>query len=236
MCGRYTVTVSKSDVSARFLCSVMGEGAPLPRFNIAPTQSAPVVIISGGIRRLEWLRWGVPSPVWAPDDVRGWINARAETAHQKPAFRGLVNGHRCLVPADGFYEWIRRSAHASHPHYFHRPDRSLVAFAGLWTACRPEDAPSMVSDPGAFLILTTRASSTVSAVHDRMPVILRREDESAWLDPTLRYTDLPTGWMDPLSGGSLSVYEVGRLVNRVTCDAKECILPTQPEPDLFGPL
>ena len=234
MCGRYTLTVSKADLSVRFLCTLVGETGHLPRFNIAPTQRAPVVIAAGGRREAHGMCWGLPSPVWAPDDSRGWINARAETAGQKPAFRDLVDTHRCLVPADGFYEWHRSGGHASQPYRFMRPDRAPFAFAGLWMPCREADAPSRAGQEGAFAILTTAASDLVAPIHDRMPVILRPGDEAAWLDASVPYARLPRGWMDPAPPGALASCPVSRAVNNVAHDAEDCIRPFEPPRDLFG--
>ena len=235
MCGRYTLTVSKADISARFLCAVTGGTGPLPRFNIAPAQDALVVIRAAARgREARGMRWGLPSPVWAPDDHRGWINARAETAAQKPAFRDLVNTRRCLVPADGFYEWRRHDARAVQPFRFVRPDRGLFAFAGLWAPCRAEDAPSMACEEGAFAILTTDASDAVAPIHDRMPVILRPEQEEAWLDAAVPYDRLPAGWMAPDNAGALVAYPVIRAVNNAAHDAEDCIRPQALTPDLFG--
>ncbi|MBP7275721.1 MAG: SOS response-associated peptidase [Kiritimatiellae bacterium] len=235
MCGRYTLTVSKADLSARFLCDLTGETGSLPRFNIAPTQEAPVVIRDGTRGRVAyWMRWGLPSPVWAPDDHRGWINARAESAAQKPAFRDLVNSRRCLVPADGFYEWRRHDARSAQPYRFARPDRALFAFAGLWMPCRAEDAPSLACERGAFAILTTAASETVAPIHDRMPVILPPDQEAVWLDESVPYDRLPEGWMNPARTGPLEVYPVSRAVNNVAHDAEDCIRPHAPPADLFG--
>ena len=178
MCGRYVVA-GQQELSERFQLRQI----PLhlmPTFNAAPSQELPVVVEeTDGERELRLLRWGLvprwrkPGQTNAPTP----INARSETVLEKPMFRGLVKGHRCLVPASGFYEWQRQNG--KQPFYIGLRDESLFAFAGLY------DDPPSDDEPGSFTIITTEANALVAPLHDRMPVILRRDDEATWLDPDL---------------------------------------------------
>lgn len=179
MCGRYTLTVS-----ARILAEVFGAVVPddyRPRFNIAPTQTVPIVRLTDhGSHRIDMLRWGL-IPHWAKDPAIGnrMINARSETAPDKPAFRSAVAMKRCLVPADGFFEWTRIEGRKQ-PHHFRFSDRRVMTFGGLWASWRPQpDADWLES----FTILTTSPNALVAPTHDRMPVILPPETWSEWLGP-----------------------------------------------------
>jgi putative SOS response-associated peptidase YedK len=237
MCGRYSLTVNPHEVAARFECAAPVDAPPVPRFNIAPGAPAWTVRAdSRGRREMGPLRWGL-LPHWAPDALeRGFINARAETAADKPGFRGLVDTRRCLVPADGFYEWPRHARPGVAPIRFVRPDRAPFAMAGLWRRYEP-DTPGggTAGVVDTFTILTTRPAAPVAAIHDRMPVILRPELEAVWLDGHIPWRGLPAGWMDPPAAAEMEGYPVGRCVNRADLDHPECIRPApDPGPDLFA--
>jgi putative SOS response-associated peptidase YedK len=236
MCGRYSLTVEKRAVAARFECAEPAEVARVPRFNIAPGARAWIVRADpGGRRELCAMRWGL-LPHWAPDArERGFINARAESAADKPGFRGLVDDRRCLVPADGFYEWPRHARPGVTPIRFVRPDRGPFAMAGLWRRYAPAgSAPGAAAPVETFTILTTRPAAPVAAIHDRMPVILPPGLEAVWLDAHIPWRGLPAGWMDPPAAEEVEGYAVGRCVNRADLDHPECIRPAPPPgPDLF---
>ncbi|MFH1724017.1 MAG: SOS response-associated peptidase, partial [Elusimicrobiota bacterium] len=170
MCGRYTQTADIKTLQRRF--GFRAEGAAFaPRYNIAPGQTAPLVVRDEA-RRLALMRWGLV-PSWAKDPAIGhrMINARSETIAEKPAFRKPFEKRRCLVVADGFYEW-RRAGRAKVPVRFVRKDGAPFAFAGLWDRWRvPGETPL-----DTFTVLTTSANSLVAEVHARMPVILREDD------------------------------------------------------------
>ncbi len=176
MCGRYYFFTPADIVSERFRVA----RSPLltPRYNIAPQQEAPV-IVADGERRLAMMTWGLV-PSWSKESAGGarMINARAETAPDKPSFRGPFRRQRALVPADGFYEW-KREGTRRRPFAIRLASRLPFAMAGLWDRWKSPEGRELLS----FTILTTSASGLVSAVHDRMPVILPREAEEAWLDP-----------------------------------------------------
>ncbi|MCS7040325.1 MAG: SOS response-associated peptidase, partial [Anaerolineae bacterium] len=181
MCGRFTLTASGDELASLFDL----EQAPNlePRYNIAPTQPVAVVRLDREGRRREFtlMRWGL-IPSWAKDIHIGnrLINARAETLTEKPAFRTAFRRRRCLIPANGFYEWQKPTAGRKQPYFIGLPDRRPFAFAGLWEHW--EGADGSVLDSCA--IITTAANERVRVLHDRMPVILERTDFGDWLDPT----------------------------------------------------
>ena len=180
MCGRYRLSRRKQIIEEHFDV-VSGEEDWEPRYNIAPTQLVPAIRQHPREPRrdLSFLRWGL-IPSWANDasGAARMINARAETAATLPAFRDALQHRRCLIPADGFYEW-RRSSTAKQPYCFEVRDGELFAFAGLWERWKDPSGQWIRS----CSILTTTANAVTSAVHDRMPVILSRDDYDLWLDP-----------------------------------------------------
>ena len=225
MCGRFTQRFSWREVRA-FLHLGGGPAANLrPRYNLAPSQNAAVVRYDGGERRLSMLRWGL-IPAWAKDPGIGHklINARAETAAAKPSFRAAFSKRRCLVPADGFYEW-RREGLVRQPWLVAPRDGGLMAFAGLWERWRvPEDAVlrgSLAERRSGdvvetFTILTTEANDTMRALHHRMPVILPPDAFEPWLaGGDLRLGSAP--------GTLLGMHRVGRRVNNARDDDPECV-------------
>lgn len=174
MCGRYTLTRSEDELVETF--DVPGlTFAYEPRYNIAPGQVAPVLAQDRKGRRIGPLLWGLV-PAWSPAPAKGHINARAETVAEAPSFRDAFARRRCLVPADGFFEW-RKDPGARAPFWFHRPDRALFTMAAIWESWSPpgEDGRH------AFAVLTTEASADVRDVHHRMPVVIDAEDRDAWL-------------------------------------------------------
>jgi len=201
-----------------------------PRYNLAPSQRAAVVREDDGGRRLALLRWGL-IPSWADDPRIGHrlVNARAETVAEMPAFRAAYRQRRCLVPADGFYEWLRRGG-AREPWLFFPRDRGLMAFAGLWESWKvPDGAPLTGSlaeyRPGdaveTFTILTTRPNATVRPIHRRMPVILPSEAFGAWLS----CGEVALG---PAPDDLLAAHAVGLRVNSPRHDDPECVAPLAP--------
>ncbi len=231
MCGRYSLTISKKDILARFGAQDAC-GELKPRFNLAPSQPAPAVAPAPGGRVLMLMRWGLLPP-WAPSPAeRGQINARCETVAEKPAFRRLVDRNRCLVPADGFYEWRRESGGRSGvPVRFVLRSREPFAFAGLWSEFRD---PAGGDPLRTFTILTTRPNALVAAVHDRMPVILPPEMEAAWTDPERPLSSLPATWRDPRASEEMEAYEVSKAVNDIRHDTPDCLQPPAGrQPSLF---
>ncbi len=179
MCGRFTSSRRREAIGERFEVAV--PEAYAHRFNLAPQQRALIIRENDHGRDAVMATWGLV-PHWAKDPKIAFkmINARAETLTEKPAYRGLLARHRCLVPADGFYEWTVGSDGRKQPIHFHLPDYELFAFAGLWTSRTDEETGEILE---SCTIVTTRPNELVAPVHDRMPVILPTGAENAWLDP-----------------------------------------------------
>jgi putative SOS response-associated peptidase YedK len=217
MCGRYLLT---SPVEALRQLLLFEERPNLmPRYNVAPTQDVPIVRLrQDGGRELTMVRWGLV-PHWAKDLAIGnrMINARAETVERLPAFRDAYRERRCLVPADGFFEW-RKEGRLRQPLLIRRKDRAPFAFAGLWSRWRQPDGAILRS----MTIVTCPANELVAPVHDRMPVILDPDDFGAWLDP--RTVDGRT-LLRPCPAAWLDVTPVNRRVNSPINDDPACITP-----------
>jgi len=187
MCGRYTLT----NVAPNLLASMFGipelEIPQLsPRFNVAPTQNVPVVRVGApdAPRTMDMLRWGLV-PSWADDVAIGnrMINARAETVAEKPAYRSSFKSKRCIIPADGFFEWQKKPGGKKQPYWIHRQDNALVGFAGLWARWKGVSSDGEVIELDTFTLLTTDPHPIVKPIHDRMPAILSQDDYGTWLDP-----------------------------------------------------
>lgn len=208
MCGRYAlVPVGDGSFQRRFSLEERADD-PAPRFNVAPTQTLPV-IVRNSPNRVAMMRWGL-IPSWAKDASIGskMINARAETVAEKPAFRGPLRSRRCLVPASGFFEW-KREGDGKMPHFIHLPDEPLFGFAGLYDIWRDPDGQTVQS----YTILTTAPNALMSSIHNRMPVILRREDEDEWLDPANTEPEQLLPLLRPYPAEEMAAYPVSRLVN-----------------------
>lgn len=208
-----------------------------PRYNIAPSQAAPVVRVgTDGGRRLDALKWGLV-PFWAKDPSIGGrtINARSETASTSPAFREAMRARRCLVPASGFYEWQKvEGSTRKQPWYFTPARGELFAFAGLWErGDEAGDTPLLT-----FTILTTSANSVLGAVHDRMPVIVAEDGWERWLDPTINDAAGVSDLLRPAPDAWIASTRVGTRVNSPAFDDAFCIAPAMgsiPAQDgLFG--
>lgn len=223
MCGRFSQGAPSHRIGDLFGA---GLDADLPdgRWNTAPTDPLRAVVARGGERRLIAARWGF-RPSWAAGDPRprAWINARAETAWDSPAFGPALRRSRCVVPADAFYEWDR-STSPRQP-YAIGPAREgdMLALAGIWSATR--------HDPPTVAILTTAPNELVARIHDRMPVILARDLLDLWLDPRTPAADLaPMLLTAPIA--SLRIWPVGTAVNRVAADGPDLLRPVPPVPSL----
>lgn len=219
MCGRYTLTQPMKSIASHF-GPLKVEGTHSERYNIAPSQQAAVVGLSEGERWLKPMTWGFVPP-WARDRRGGFINARAETAAEKPSFRDAFRFHRCLVPADGFLEW-EKSGPKKIPHYFRLRSEGLFAFAGLF-AEKLENGNRLLT----FTILTTRANALVAPWHDRMPVILAPEAYARWLAPDAGKDDL-AALLTPFSAQAMEQFTVSSEVNSPANDRPSCLAPAQP--------
>jgi putative SOS response-associated peptidase YedK len=221
MCGRFTLFEPDKILSKEF--GVSGFTTLAPRYNIAPSQPVAAVRAApaGSGRELAFLRWGL-IPSWSKDPAIGnrLINARAETAHEKPSFRNAFRRHRCLIPASGFYEWLRWER-GKQPYFVRMHDAHLFAFAGLWEQWEsPEEG---VIETCA--ILTTAANAVLAPIHDRMPVILPTTVYDQWLDPALLNTDLLAPLLVPFSPEEMLAFPVSPRVNAPSADDKGCIAP-----------
>jgi putative SOS response-associated peptidase YedK len=220
MCGRYTLRVPVEKLGEEF--SLEENGMELqPRYNIAPTQEVAAVLETGGRRHLELLRWGL-IPAWADDPAIGsrLINARAETAPEKPSFRSAFKNRRCLVVADGFYEW-KREADGKQPYYVRMERGRPFAFAGLWESWTAPDGEEVRS----CAIITTEANRLMAPIHNRMPVILPPDHYSPWLDEDLREAEPLRELLRPYERDDLEAYAVSRHVNRPANDDEGCVEP-----------
>jgi len=224
MCGRYTLTCAPDELREEFGIAEV-PAALGPRYNLAPRQDAAVIAPSRtGELRLRLLNWGLV-PWWADDPRIGGraINARAETVATRPAFRDAFRERRCLIPADGFYEWLRpEGSRSGQPYRFRRADGRPLAFAGLWERWRSADNEVLDS----FTILTRPATGVVAPIHDRMPVILRGADRDVWLDPATPPERLQA-LLAAESAEPLVADAVSTLVNSPANDTPECVLPLE---------
>jgi len=219
VCGRFTLS-TPADLVAEAL-EVPAPCAFEARYNVAPTQVAPVVRQPReGARRMHMLRWGLV-PSWARDARIGsrMINARAESVLERPAFREAFRRRRCLVPADGFFEWQPRGG-GKHPFLVRLRGGGVFAMAGLWARWRSPDGEPLDS----FTVLTTTPNEVVAPLHDRMPVILPPERYAPWLDPTLEAPAL-TALLAPFPASAMERFEVSRAVNDARRDEPVCIAP-----------
>jgi len=200
----------------------LAEEVIVPRYNIAPGQDAPVVVIENGKLRLRLMRWGL-IPFWAKDPAIGnkMINARAETLAEKPSFRKPFASQRCLVLADGFYEWRKiAGSKAKIPMRFVIKDRRPFAFAGLWDRWRNPSGGEIHS----FTIITTAAGDFIRPIHDRMPIILQQDVHNQWLDPKISDAVTLSGILRSHAEGNIEAYDVGLTVNSPRNDVPECVV------------
>jgi putative SOS response-associated peptidase YedK len=221
MCGRFTLHSPAKAIADLF--GLIGEPSLQPRYNIAPTQPVPIIRIlranpATRQRELVPVRWGLV-PAWADDPAIGnrLINARAETVASKPSFREAFRYRRCLVPADGFYEWTKEGGRKQ-PVYIRRKDGQPFAFAGLWEEWEREGEIIQ-----SCVIITTQANQMMAEYHDRMPVILHSNDYDLWLDPDVQDPKILEPLLRPYPSDDLDVYPVSRLVNDPRHEDPKCV-------------
>lgn len=238
MCGRFTLHTPRDCIRAALAVerdSAVPEQA-FNRYNIAPSQTVAAVRASpvDGVRELVALHWGL-IPSWAKEAQSGYqmINARAETVAEKPAFRTAFRSRRCLIPADGFFEWQSLPGErAKQPWYMSRSDGQPFAFAGLWECWEPRDGNGQPIE--SCTIIVTSANELVSSIHDRMPVILDPGDYQLWLDPANRDSQVLSGLLRPYPAQSMAARPVSRRVNSPSNDSSDCIEPIAPTPEGDG--
>lgn len=223
MCGRYVIT-SAPEALRRLFGYAEQPNFP-PRFNVAPTQAVPVVIRENGTRHFRLMRWGF-LPAWVKDPRKFAlvINARAETALEKPSFRAAMRRRRCLLPADGYYEW-QATAGRKRPFFIRRRDGQPIGFAGLaetWVGPNGEEVDTVA-------IVTAAAPSDMAVLHDRVPVTIDPRDFEAWLDGDATDAMAAVGLLAPPLPGAFIWCEVSTAVNRVANDGPHLIQPLGPE-------
>jgi putative SOS response-associated peptidase YedK len=238
MCGRFTQQRPSAELAALFAAEDLAE-SPGGRFNLAPQQLGLIVVERDDLRRaIVPYRWGL-IPSWAKDAKIGnrLINARAETVASTPAFRAAFARRRCIVPADGFYEWERMTPEIRQPNLIRRVDGEPMAFAGLWSTWRDPAEPD-AELVRSFTIITTRANATLEPIHDRMPAILPASAWGAWLAPVVAEPDELLALLAPAPGDLLERFPVSKRVNSVRNDGPELVVPlgpTGPGPGALAP-
>lgn len=229
MCGRFTLTTSPDELQAAFdwlkmppeMTDAQG-GGPLPRYNIAPTQ--PVAVVpNDGFNRLDYFTWGLV-PSWAKDPNIGsrMINARAETLAEKPSFRNAFKRRRCLILADGFYEWqVIPRQKSKQPMYITLEDHRPFAFGGLWEIWKSPDGSEIYS----CTIITTEPNPLMATIHNRMPLILPPETYTQWLNPNEQRPEALKSLLEPYPASQMAAYPVSSLVNSPANDTPELVEP-----------
>jgi putative SOS response-associated peptidase YedK len=218
MCGRYTF--QPTEEFYRWFNIANRLDGLVARYNIAPSQLVPVIIAQSP-RRIMLMRWGL-IPHWAKEEKTAYkmINARMETLTQRPAFRSLLTANRCMIPASGYYEW-KAEARGKTPYYIQPTSHEFFAFAGLYDVWTNPDGEEIHT----FTIITKDADGLVAQLHNRMPVILDRDLEDAWLDTEITSTSDVLGILERSAGVILDAYPVSRMVNKPSVDGKELIQP-----------
>jgi len=224
MCARYSLHQSNALIADLF--DLQWTPELQPRYNVAPTNSVPAVIRVEGKNVLDFFRWGLV-PTWADDPKIGarMINARSETAAEKPSFRGPFKNRRCLIPADGFFEWHEEEG-KKQPYLVSMKDDHLFAFAGLWEQWFP-DKTSDENVLKTCTILTCGSNALLSPIHDRMPVILPKEKFDTWLDPDLKQREPLESLMTPYNAEEMRMFPVTRLMSNPRYNEPDAVKPLQ---------
>ncbi|MBM7790679.1 SOS response-associated peptidase [Tenggerimyces flavus] len=248
MCGRYASSKAPDDLAREFEVDAVDVREKLePDYNVAPTRQVYAVLErqpreegekpdpeSEGERRLTTVKWGLV-PFWAKDEKIGnkMINARLETAHEKPAFRRSFASRRCLLPADGYYEWYGETKGKKQPFFIHPKDGGTLAMAGLYEIWRDKEKAD--DDPERFLwtctVLTTSSTDELGEIHDRMPLVVKPEDYAKWLDPRINDRETLHDLLKPAMDGQLEAYPVSKAVNNVKNNGPELKDPIPADED-----
>jgi len=222
MCGRYTIIASPEALRALFRYEEQPNFPP--RYNVAPTQPIAIVRLVDGKRHFALVRWGLlPSWVKDPKTFTLLINARGESAAEKPAFRAAMKRRRCLIPADGFYEW-QKAGDRKRPFYVRAKSGAPLAFAGLWESWTGPNGEELET----AAIVTTRANRTLSPIHERMPVIVPPEGFDLWLDGATVDATTASALIAPAPDNLLEAYEISTAVNRTANDNPKLLEPVAP--------
>lgn len=243
MCGRYAASRNPEDLVEEFEVRERPEQVLAPSWNVAPTREVYAVVEraprgepdADPVRALRVVRWGLV-PSWAKDPGIGnrMINARMETVAEKPAFRKAFAKRRCLLPADGYFEWYGETKGRKQPFFIRPSDGGVLAMAGLYELWRDPSAPED-TDPWLWTctVLTTSATDDLGRIHDRMPLLVERSGYAGWLDPAADDTDALGALLVPAAPGRLTAYPVATDVNNVRNDGPHLVDPLpveQPEP------
>jgi putative SOS response-associated peptidase YedK len=210
MCGRFSLALAADIINGKLGVEVPNDYRP--SFNIAPTQKA-AVILNTEPHKIEMVKWGLV-PVWAKDEKAAYsmINARADTLGERPSYKGLIKGHRCIVLADGFYEW-KKAGEKKIPYRIVPTKDQLLYFAGLWTEKKRDDGSMLRT----FTIITTEPNEVMTELHDRMPVILTEKEAKKWLDePVLEL-------LDPAPDTAIETYQVSSAINNPRNNSPELL-------------
>lgn len=224
MCGRFVQVEKPEFYAEHFGAEFVRTETLTANYNVAPTERVYAVAEHDGERVLTSFRWGLV-PFWAKDAKIGnkAINARAETAPDRPMFRDAFAQRRCVIPADGFYEWERKKR-GKLPHYIHSSDGTPLALAGLWSSWRdPESDDRLLT----CTILTGTPNELVAPIHDRMPIILQEEAWTPWLDPSANDTDELRALLGTFPAGQMTEHPVSTLVNKVQNKSADLITPLE---------
>jgi putative SOS response-associated peptidase YedK len=232
MCGRFTTIFTFKELKDEFCPGTVAKNFEQSfhrSYNVSPQSQIPVVYtnveeVGDNQRTLALLHWGLV-PSWAKDPtaMHNPINVRAEGIHERPMFKDIVTGRRCLIPASGFYEWKNpeREGGAKRPFYIRLKDRGIFSFAGIWDSWKTPKGTAL----DTCSIVTTTPNATVGPIHDRMPVILRRKDEDRWLDTRLVDRMEISSLLSPYEANEMEAYEISTLVNRPENDSSDVIAP-----------
>ena len=220
MCGRYTLARSQQELSERFGVRQLFVDLT-PRYNIAPTQKVPIVLTQDEERAIQIFQWGL-IPSWVKDlrAAKPLINARVETLAEKASFKKSLVSRRCIVPADGFYEW-RKMGTQKQPMFIHGKENQILGFAGIWDEWKNDEGVPLRT----FSIITTDANKTMAPIHDRMPVILAPDAEALWLDPLNKDPASLICLLGPSPDDLIEMHEVSPKVNSVKVDSEDCTEP-----------
>ncbi|WP_339266661.1 SOS response-associated peptidase [Paenibacillus sp. FSL R5-0470] len=223
MCGRYTITVTMEELMVRYFANDSTIIHYAPKYNAAPMQQIPAVINTGSSNKLGELRWGLV-PSWAKDDKIGnkMINAREESLLEKPSFKRLVSSRRCIIPSDGFYEWKVQGS-SKQPMRIVMRDGGIFSMAGLYDIWMDPEGNKL----STCTIITTTPNELMAEIHNRMPVILKPEDETEWLDRGNQDTTSLIKLLKPYDQQLMRAYPVSMAVGNVRNDAKELIEEAQ---------
>ncbi|AOV07208.1 hypothetical protein BI350_06410 [Sporosarcina ureilytica] len=218
MCGRFSMTSPIEQIQLAFELSNLSELNLTPRYNVAPSQQVFSIISDGENKRGGFLKWGLV-PSWSKDSKIGYkmINARSETVDTKPSFKNLLKRRRCLIVADGFYEWKNEDG-KKQPFRIKMKDDRVFAFAGLWDRWQSNGETIQ-----SCTIITTEANDVVSDIHDRMPVILPKEKQEIWLNPAVQEPKHLKQLLQPYTSDEMTAYQVSTLVNSPKNDVSEII-------------